>query len=97
MTLLSRSMLEQFELALGSSTSEIDLSAGSSYPSVFAVSDLAQASIASAAGALGALISEHTGTSGRITVDRDLSSAWFLASIRPFGTHHDGCAEGQRQ
>ena len=85
MTLLSRSMLEQFELALGSSASEIDLSAGSSYPSVFAVSDLAQASIACAAGALGALISEHSGTSCRISVDRDLSSAWFLASIRPQG------------
>lgn len=85
MTVIARSMLEQFESGLRSSTFEIDLSVGSSLPSVFAVSDLAQASIASAAGAMGALLSDLSGKSGRATVHRELASGWFSASIRPQG------------
>ncbi len=59
---------------------------GASLSSAFAVSDLAQASIASAAGALASLVSSRAGASPpRVTVHRELASAWFLASIRPQG------------
>ena len=64
----------------------VTLGTGSSLPSVFAVSDLAQASI----GAAGAALSSLVATSGgghppAVTVDRDLASAWFLQTIRPVG------------
>ncbi len=86
MTAVARSILAQFESALGTGSSEVDLAGGRSLPSIFAVSDLAQASVASAAGALGALISTRTGRPGPdITVHRQLASAWFMNSIRPEG------------
>jgi crotonobetainyl-CoA:carnitine CoA-transferase CaiB-like acyl-CoA transferase len=62
------------------------LSEGGSLPSVFAVSDLAQASIAAAGVALAELVSLHGGGSNpQVSVNRDLASTWFLGSLRPRG------------
>ncbi len=58
---------------------------GGSLPSVFAVSDLAQASVAAAGVALARLVSLDGGAAPTVTVDRDLASAWFAFSIRPEG------------
>jgi crotonobetainyl-CoA:carnitine CoA-transferase CaiB-like acyl-CoA transferase len=82
----ARSILQVFESALGGPSAEVDLPDGGSLPSAFAVGDLAQASMAAAAGTLASLISSRTGRPApRVTVDRELASAWFAASIRPQG------------
>jgi len=64
---------------------DVALAPGGSLPSVFAVSDLAQASVGACGDALARLI----GLDGRrvpsVTVDRDLASAWFGFSIRAVG------------
>jgi hypothetical protein len=55
-----------------------------SLPSAYAVTDLAVAALAHAAGAVADLIAlDHPRPS--VTVDRPLASAWFRASIRPIG------------
>ncbi len=54
-------------------------------PSVFAVTDLAAASIAAAGLALGELLSTAHGGDCRIRVDRRLGSLWFGSSLRPMG------------
>lgn len=59
---------------------------GGSLSSVFAVSDLAQASIAVAGASLALFVALGTGDSPpEVVVDRDLASAWFAGSIRPQG------------
>lgn len=59
---------------------------GGTLPSVFAVSDLAQASIGVAGSALASLVALQSGDrSPTVTVDRDGASAWFHSSIRPIG------------
>lgn len=81
-------MLSTFQSALGTSprSQEITLTDGDSLSSIFAVSDLAQASIGAAAGALASLIaSMNSARPPRVTVDRDLASAWFATSLRPQG------------
>lgn len=54
-------------------------------PSVFAVSDLATAAVASAGAAVAELVATQFGVLPRVTVNRRLSSLWFLRSIRPDG------------
>ncbi len=57
---------------------------GGSLDSIFAVSDLAQASIGAAGSAMAALQSEG-GRAPSVFVDRDLANGWFMYSIRPQG------------
>jgi crotonobetainyl-CoA:carnitine CoA-transferase CaiB-like acyl-CoA transferase len=57
---------------------------GGSFTSIFAVSDLAQASIGVAGSSLAAMVSKR-GNPPAVSVDRDLASAWFRSSIRPQG------------
>ncbi len=54
-------------------------------PSVFAVSDLAGASVGAACLAVAELIAARHGIQPQATVDRRLASFWFGASIRPQG------------
>ncbi|MDE0573119.1 CoA transferase [Demequina sp. B12] len=56
-----------------------------SLPSVFAVTELATASIAAAGAAVSSLVSLTTGSRPAVTVDRRLASAWFSSSLRPVG------------
>jgi hypothetical protein len=56
-----------------------------SLPSVFAVSDLATASVSAAAAALAELIGVRHGSPPPAQVDRRLASLWFGTSIRPDG------------
>lgn len=56
-----------------------------SLPSVFAVSDLATASVSAAAAALAELVSLRHGEAPRAQVDRRLASLWFGSSLRPDG------------
>jgi CoA-transferase family III len=68
------------------SDAAVDLRAGGSLRSVFAVSDLAQASVAAAGVALARFMAVSEGQEqGAVVVDRDLASAWFQLSIRPDG------------
>jgi hypothetical protein len=54
-------------------------------PSVFAVSDLATAAIAAAGAAVAQFVATKFGFLPRVTVNRRLSSLWYLRSIRPDG------------
>ena len=54
-------------------------------PSVFAVSDLAAASVGAACLAMAELVAARHGAWPQATVDRRLASLWFGASIRPQG------------
>lgn len=69
-------------------SSPMTLSEGGSLPSAFAVSDLAQASIAVAGSSLASFVSLNAGDSPpEVIIDRDVASAWFAGSIRPQGWH----------
>ena len=64
----------------------VDLRSGGSLRSVFAVSDLAQASVAAADVALARFMAVREDRGAAVVVvDRDLASAWFQLSIRPVG------------
>jgi crotonobetainyl-CoA:carnitine CoA-transferase CaiB-like acyl-CoA transferase len=63
----------------------VALADGGSLPSLFAVSDLAQASVGAAGAALSGLVALHGTDTPGVSVDRDLASAWFGFSIRPVG------------
>jgi CoA-transferase family III len=54
-------------------------------PSVFAVSDFAAASVATAGAALAAWVAAHTGRPPAMTVSRRLASLWFGTSVQPQG------------
>lgn len=54
-------------------------------PAVYAVSDLACASIAAATLAVAELRARRTGRAGTVTVDRDRAARWFQQSILPVG------------
>lgn len=54
-------------------------------PSVFAVTDLATASVAAAGLAVAELIAARHGRRPAVRVDRRLASIWFASSIRPMG------------
>ena len=87
MTERARDFLDEFLSALDGPLPlpDVALSDGGSLPSVFAVSDLAQGSVAAAGAACAALIGADGGVAPDVTVDRDLASAWFGFSIRPDG------------
>ncbi len=87
MTDRARQFLDQFLDALDGpgATPPVELPAGGSLPSVFAVSDLAQASVGAAAASLARWVALDGGAKPASTVDRDLASAWFAFSIRPMG------------
>ena len=87
MTDTRRALLDDLVGAVGGTGSDpqVDLADGGSLPSVFAVSDLAQASVGAAGAAVAKLVAVGTGTAPAVTVDRDLASAWFAFSIRPEG------------
>ncbi len=73
--------------ALGSGMSPpLDLRAGGTLSSAFAVSDLAQAAIGAAGSALARYIALSRGVAPpAVSVDRDLASAWFQSSVRTVG------------
>lgn len=80
--------IASFQMALGSPvpSSPVTLLDGVSLPSVFAVSDLAQASIAVAGSSLASFVALNSGDPAPgVVVDRNLASAWFAGSIRPQG------------
>ena len=54
-------------------------------PSVFAVSDLASASVAAAGLAISELVAADGAAKPRVVVDRRLASFWFASSLRPQG------------
>jgi hypothetical protein len=81
------SVLHRFldELGMRGTRPAVELPAGGTLPSAFAVSDLAQASIGAAGAALARFIAAGGGGEPAVTVDRDLASAWFAWSLRPDG------------
>jgi len=88
MTDVALEFIASIQAALGSPvpSSPVTLSEGGSLSSVFAVSDLAQASIAVAGSSLASFVALNTGDSPPdVIIDRDLASAWFAGSIRPQG------------
>lgn len=87
MTDSARTLLATFLSALDgeSPVPAVQLSGGGSLPSVFAVSDLAQASVGAAGCALSSLLEINGGLRSEVHVNRDLASAWFGYSIRPLG------------
>jgi hypothetical protein len=85
---LAASLTKECWAALGGAPQAVDQVAFESsggLPSVFAVTDLASATIATAGLSLAELSNVLTGKQARIRVDRRLSSIWFWASIRPIG------------
>jgi hypothetical protein len=71
----------------GGLPSSVRVVGAGSLSSAFRVSDLAVASVAAAGICLDRLTSadDHQARSGKITVDRELASHWFHASLRPDG------------
>jgi len=86
-TTTARSLFDRFAVALGDPgpMPDVDLPDGGSLPSVFAVSDLAQASVAAAGASLARLVAVDGARAPTTRVDRDLASAWFGFSVRPEG------------
>lgn len=64
---------------------QVDLSGRGGLPSVFAVSDLAAASVGAAGLALADLVAAASGRRPAVRVDRRLASFWFNYSLRPEG------------
>ncbi|MDP2120895.1 MAG: CoA transferase [Hoeflea sp.] len=85
---LDRLMLARLWSALGGKpelTQGVEMSGGGSLASVFAVSDFAAATTASAGLALAEWTGLRTGRVPDLTVDRRLASLWFSFSIAPQG------------
>ena len=70
-------------VAPGTTSPTVETTGRGSLPSVFAVTELATASIATAATAAARLVDPTTPPT--VTVDRELASEWFRLSIRPVG------------
>ena len=88
MTTLSRTLTRLAWSAIGgdpSSADEVVFTGPGGLKSVFAVTDLASAAVATAALSVAELIRSAHGQSILIGVDRRLSSMWFGLSIRPLG------------
>ncbi len=77
--------LTTFLAALGGDASELRVVGEGGLPSVFAVTDLAAASVAAAGIAVRDLIAARHGTGPVVRVDRRLSSFWFGMTLRPRG------------
>lgn len=88
MAATASALLEEIELALTGSRSlaPVTMVGEGSARSVFAVSDLAQASVAGAGAAMATLMAGgEPGVPPVVTVDGLLCDAWFQRSIRPMG------------
>ncbi|SED73139.1 CoA-transferase family III [Rhizobiales bacterium GAS191] len=66
-----------------SALARVAMTESGSLPSVFAVSDLAAASVAAAGLAVSELIATMGGGKAAVEVDRRLASFWFASSLRP--------------
>ncbi|WP_201374045.1 hypothetical protein [Ktedonobacter robiniae] len=85
---LYKAILTEIQQALGGSFTAMDrpeVSGVGTLPSVYAVTDLAMASIASAGMAVAEFVALRRGTKPLVQVDRRLTSMWFSHSLRPIG------------
>jgi len=86
---LARVMAERAWAAVGgdrpTAVEDLVFTGSGGLPSVFPVSDLAAAAIATAALSVSEFIHATSGKRPPVTVDRRLSSMWFGFSIRPIG------------
>jgi CoA-transferase family III len=87
---IANAMLREIWAALGGDVAKVaglDFTGTGDLPSVFAVSELAAASVGAAALAAAELIAAGNGGGPppKVSVDRRLSSMWFSSSIRPQG------------
>ena len=76
----TRSLLRDIWAALGGpadALANMELTGAGDLPSVFAVTDLAAASVGAAAAAVAELIAARHGTRPAVCVDRRLASLWF--------------------
>ena len=74
------------DLGIGSEAlANVHFAGSGDLPSVFAVSDLAAAAVAAAGASVAQFVATRFGVAPRVTVNRRLSSLWFLRSIRPDG------------
>ena len=64
---------------------EVTLTGAGALPSVYAVTDLAAASVAAAGRAAARLVATHGGSTGGVAVDTRLASMWFAFTIAPQG------------
>ncbi|MGZ7458456.1 CoA transferase [Pseudomonas sp. Ma2-10] len=78
-------LFTSIQAALGLPRTPIPFTSSGALPSVFAVTDLACASIAAAGQAVSELLHQQTGRLPSLEVDRRLASFWFATSIRPQG------------
>ncbi|MCU1425182.1 MAG: L-carnitine dehydratase/bile acid-inducible protein [Microbacteriaceae bacterium] len=77
--------LSNFTRALDLSEAEVRFTGSGTLASVFAVSELASASVAAAGLAASALITAVTDAAAPVTVSRPLACAWFGAALHPVG------------
>lgn len=73
------------EILPGGRAAEVTVTGDGSLPSVFAVTELATASVAAAGVAVSELLAQGGGTAQPVTVDQRLASMWFASSLRPEG------------
>lgn len=81
-------MLQQIWSALGQppeTLSHVRTVGEGDLPSVYAVTDLAVASIAAASLMMANLLSLRHGRLPSVTIDRFLASTWFASSVQPLG------------
>lgn len=78
-------LLTSIQAELGMPHTPVAFTSSGALPSVFAVTDLACASIAAAGQAVSELLHQQTGRLPGLEVDRRLASFWFSSSIRPLG------------
>ena len=84
----SRELLATIWQAAGGAFPAVDrvgFSAAGALASVFAVTDLAAASVAAAGLAVSELVSTYGGAAPRVSVDRRRASFWFGTTLRPVG------------
>ena len=85
---VSSRLLDDIWYGLGGDTAQtasVHFSTAGAFASVFAVSDLAAASVAAAGLALSEFASIRGTAMPTVTVDRRMASFWFKESIRPMG------------
>lgn len=78
-------LLTPIQAALDLPQTPLTFTEAGALPSIFAVTDLASASIGAAGQAVAQLIQQQTGRLPSVSVDRRLASFWFSSSIRPTG------------
>ncbi|MBD8192613.1 CoA transferase [Pseudomonas fluorescens] len=78
-------LLTPIQAALDLPRTPLTLTEAGALPSIFAVTELASASIGAAGQAVAGLIQQQTGRLPSVSVDRRLASFWFSSSVRPLG------------